>query len=246
MRLFGLIGYPLTHSFSQQYFMQKFEREHIDCCSYINLPLSTIEKFTIIQQQYPNLVGCNVTIPYKQSILPYVDEQLSIVQQIGACNCIYFKNGKSIAYNTDIIGFKKSFIEKKETHHTKALILGTGGASKAVQYVCHELGVSYTFVSRYKKENTITYKDVTPSLLQDYTIIIQTTPLGTYPNIYNAPDIPYHALTSKHYCFDLVYNPSETLFLQKAKTQGAIVQNGYNMLCIQAEESWEIWNKSLS
>jgi len=242
MRLFGLIGYPLTHSFSQQYFTQKFEREHISNCSYINLPLSTIEKFTTVQRQYPNLVGCNVTIPYKQSILDYIDEQFPIVQQIGACNCIHFKNGKSIAHNTDVIGFKKSFLEKRQTHHTKALILGTGGASKAVRYVCEELGIFYTLVSRYKKENAILYEDVTPHLLQSYTIIVQTTPLGTYPNINNAPDIPYHALTPKHYCFDLIYNPTETLFLQKAKTQGAIIQNGYHMLCIQAEESWKIWN----
>lgn len=242
MRLFGLIGYPLTHSFSQQYFIQKFEREHISDCIYTNLSLSTIEKFTTVQRQYPNLVGCNVTIPYKQSILDYIDEQFPIVQQIGACNCIHFKNGKSIAHNTDVIGFKKSFLEKRHTHHTKALILGTGGASKAVRYVCEELDIFYTLVSRYKKENAILYEDVTPHLLQSYTIIVQTTPLGTYPNTNNAPDIPYHALTPKHYCFDLIYNPTETLFLQKAKTQGAIIQNGYDMLCIQAEESWKIWN----
>lgn len=242
MRLFGLIGYPLTHSFSQQYFTQKFEREHIGNCSYINLPLSTIEKFTTVQQQYPNLVGCNVTIPYKQSILDYIDEQFPIVQQIGACNCIHFKNGKSIAHNTDVIGFKKSFLEKRETHHTTALILGTGGASKAVQYVLDTLGISYTLVSRTKKDNVITYEEITPALLQSYTIIIQTTPLGTYPNVNDAPEMPYHALTPKHYCFDLIYNPAETLFLQKAKLQGAIIQNGYYMLCIQAEESWKIWN----
>ncbi|HPH99072.1 MAG TPA: shikimate dehydrogenase [Chitinophagaceae bacterium] len=242
MRLFGLIGYPLTHSFSQQYFTKKFEKEYIRDCSYVNLPLPTIEKFRTVQQQYPNLVGCNVTIPYKQSILDYIDEQFPIVQQIGACNCIHFKNGKSIAHNTDVIGFKKSFLEKRETHHTTALILGTGGASKAVQYVLEALGISYTLVSRTKKDNVITYEEITPSLLQSYTIIIQTTPLGTYPNVNDAPEMPYHALTPKHYCFDLIYNPAETLFLQKAKLQGAIIQNGYYMLCIQAEESWKIWN----
>jgi len=242
MRLFGLIGYPLTHSFSQQYFTKKFEKEYIRDCSYVNLSLPNIEKFRTVQQQYPNLVGCNVTIPYKQSILDYIDEQFPIVQQIGACNCIHFKNGKSIAHNTDVIGFKKSFLEKRETHHTTALILGTGGASKAVQYVLDTLGISYTLVSRTKKDNVITYEEITPALLQSYTIIIQTTPLGTYPNVNDAPEMPYHALTPKHYCFDLIYNPAETLFLQKAKLQGAIIQNGYYMLCIQAEESWKIWN----
>lgn len=242
MRLFGLIGYPLTHSFSQQYFTKKFEKEYIRGCSYVNLPLPTIEKFRTVQQQYPNLVGCNVTIPYKQSIIDYIDEQFPIVQQIGACNCIHFKNGKSIAHNTDVIGFKKSFLEKREMHHTTALILGTGGASKAVQYVLDALGISYTLVSRAKKDNVIMYEEITPALLQSYTIIIQTTPLGTYPNVNDAPEMPYHALTPKHYCFDLIYNPAETLFLQKAKMQGAIIQNGYYMLCIQAEESWKIWN----
>lgn len=242
MQLFGLIGYPLTHSFSQQYFIHKFEKEHIKHCSYINLPLTKIEQFTSLQQQYPNLIGCNVTIPYKESILSYIDECSPLVQQIGACNCIYFKNGKTIAYNTDVIGFETSFLTKKLSHHTKALILGTGGASKAVQYVMKRLHINYTLVSQKKQKHTIMYEDITPELLQTHTIIIQTTPLGTYPNVNDCPNIPYTTLTSQHYCFDLIYNPTETVFLQQAKAQGAIIQNGYDMLCIQAEESWKIWN----
>lgn len=244
MQLFGLIGYPLTHSFSQQYFTQKFEREYINDCTYIKLPISHIEKFKALQHQYTNLVGCNVTIPYKESILLYINELSPLVQQIGACNCIHFKNGKSIAYNTDVIGFRQSFLTKKLPSHDKALILGTGGVSKAVQYVFKELNIHYQLISRFKKNNILCYEDVTSTLLQSYNIIIQTTPLGNYPDINYFPNIPYEALTSQHYCFDLIYNPVETTFLKKAKEKGAIIQNGYKMLCIQAEESWKIWNEA--
>lgn len=217
MQLFGLIGYPLTHSFSQQYFTDKFVKENIEHCSYINLPLSSIDQFSALQKQYPNLVGCNVTIPYKESILAYINEQSPIVQEIGACNCIHFKNGKTIAYNTDIIGFETSFLTKKLAHHTNALILGTGGASKAIQYVMKRLHINYILVSQHKKVNTIVYKDVSPELLKEYTIIIQTTPLGTYPNVNDCPAIPYNALTPQHYCFDLIYNPAETVFCNKQR-----------------------------
>ncbi len=243
MRLFGLIGYPLTHSFSEAYFNNKFEKEKITDCTYINFPLPNAQQFTTLQTEYVDLIGCNVTRPYKESILSYVDEHSPLVQQIGACNCIHFKNRKTIAYNTDVVGFKTSFLQKKQSHHTKALILGTGGASQAVQYVLKELHIDYQLVSRNKTACTIVYENITPEILQTFTIIIQTTPLGTFPKMNELPDIPYKALTPQHYCFDLVYNPIETMFLQYAKRQGAITQNGYDMLCIQAEESWKIWNR---
>lgn len=242
MRVFGLIGNPLTHSFSGKYFAQKFEKENIPDCRYELYPLDNITALPGLLQREPALEGINVTIPYKEQVLAYLDEQSAAVQQIKACNCIHIVNGRLIGHNTDVLGFQRSLQQQLQPHHTHALVLGTGGAAKAVAFALQELSLSWLFVSRKPGSHTIGYQELTPELMQQHTLIINTTPLGTYPDIESAPPIPYHLLSSRHHLYDLVYNPAETLFLQKGKGQGAQVQNGADMLVIQAEESWKIWN----
>ncbi len=242
MRVFGLIGNPLTHSFSKQYFTQKFETENIPGCRYELYPLATIEELPALLQQQPALEGINVTIPYKEQVLAYLDEQSPAVQQIKACNCIHIVDGKLVGHNTDVLGFQQSLQQQLQPYHTQALILGTGGAAKAVAFALEQLQLAYQYVSRRPGNNTIGYENLSPELIQSHTLIINTTPLGTYPNTEDAPPIPYALLTEKHHLYDLVYNPAETLFLRKGKEQGAQVQNGADMLVIQAEESWKIWN----
>lgn len=240
MRKFGLIGFPLTHSFSKKYFTDLFSNEKISAV-YENYPLAHIQEVLPLFQD-PLLEGINVTIPYKEAILPYLDEQSEAVQQIGACNCVHIEKGRKIGYNTDVIGFEKTWERKLKPHHTEALILGTGGAAKAVSYVLRKRGIRYKKVSRTAAEGRIAYGDLTASLLATHTLIINTTPLGMYPNVEDCPDIPYEALSSAHYLYDLVYNPAKTLFLQKGEAQGAAIENGQDMLIIQANESRKIWN----
>jgi len=242
MRLFGLIGYPLTHSFSKKYFTEKFEKLGIADCRYENFPISNIQDIKSILSSNPALEGLNVTIPYKESVTGYLDEMTDVVKRIQACNCIRIINGELKGFNTDTIGFEKTLLTKLQPSHTNALILGTGGAAKAVEFVLQKLKINFRYVSRKPSVNNFSYEQVTPEIIAKYTLIINTTPLGMYPNPVQAPPIPYEELTANHLLYDLVYNPEKTLFLEKAERKGATIMNGYEMLLLQAEESWNIWN----
>ncbi len=248
MKLLGLIGYPLGHSFSKKYFAKKFKQQGIEDFNYENFPLPEISDFPDLIANYNNLLGLNVTIPYKQQVLKYVDEKTPTVDEIQAANTIKIireTNEKPYlkAFNTDTYGFKKSLQALLKPHHTKSLILGTGGASKAIAWVFDALNISYTFVSRNPaNDSLLSYQQLNADIIAKHTIIVNTSPLGMYPNINNAPDIPYRSLSDKHILYDLVYNPEETLFMKKGKKQGAQTKNGLEMLQLQAEKAWEIWN----
>ncbi len=243
MKRYGLIGFPLGHSFSKKYFTQKFEKEKIDDACFDLFPLTAIEELPQLLSTHPDLRGLSVTIPYKQSVYRYLDE-VSIPEGIHACNSIKVENGKLTGFNTDYIGFEKSFSGLVRPHHTNALILGNGGATEAVAYVLKELGINYNIVSRVIRANsTLTYQQIDQDIISTHKVIINATPLGTYPDIQSCPDIPYEYLTPEHYLFDLVYNPDKTLFLQKGELKGTVTKNGYDMLALQAEASWEIWNQ---
>jgi shikimate dehydrogenase len=248
MNTYGLIGFPLSHSFSQHFFAEKFRREGIQDCTYDNFPLEKIEDVRHLIANRPDLKGINVTIPYKEKILTYLSASDEMVKAIGACNCIRVSDQQLIGYNTDAIGFEKSFVKFLRAHHTKALILGEGGAAKAVAYVFDKLGIAFTYVVRKGKSGPqkILFADLSDSLIQSHTVIINSTPLGMFPNINECPTINYDVLTPRHYLYDLVYNPAKTLFLQKGEEKGAVIQNGYEMLVIQAEESWRIWTEAHS
>jgi shikimate dehydrogenase len=245
MRKFGLIGFPLSHSFSQKYFSEKFSKENITGCAYENFPFPSLDVLPALLSSEPDLVGLNVTIPFKQEVISFLDFSNEVVQQIAACNCIHIRNGKLYGFNTDVFGFEQSLKKNLQPYHKKALILGTGGAAKAVEYVIGKAGIDYKFVSRNPipdSEKYISYDQITSSLISAYHLIINTTPIGMYPNTDQCPPLPYQLLSPQHYLFDLIYNPAKTLFLQKGEQQGAITQNGSDMLIIQAEESWKIWN----
>ena len=247
MKKYGLLGYPLGHSFSRNYFNQKFEAEKIDA-EYLNFEIPEIKEIKNVIKENPELNGLNVTIPYKEQVIPYLDDLDEDARLIGAVNVIKFSKGlfgkvKLKGYNSDIIGFKQSIEPLLKEHHRKALILGTGGASKAVFQGLKQLGVASTFVSRKAKEYCITYEEITPKVMEQYTVIVTTTPLGMYPNVNACPDIPYDLLTSDHLLYDLLYNPDETLFMRKGKEKGAVVKNGLEMLLLQAFAAWEIWQK---
>ncbi len=242
-RLFGLIGHPLTHSFSKKYFTEKFLKENIKGCSYELFDIDNINLLPEIIAAHPHLKGLNVTIPYKKQVIPFLSNTAYLPQGLMACNCIKIDNGNFIGYNTDVVGFEQSFLPLLQPHHKKALVLGNGGATGAVTYVLQQLNIPYHIVSRQAVgDNIIGYNDITADVLEAATVIINTTPLGTYPNVENRPDIPYQYLTPRHYLFDLVYNPEKTLFLQSGEAAGAAIKNGADMLVIQAEESWKIWN----
>ena len=242
MRRFGLIGKTLSHSFSKNYFTQKFAREHIENCRYDLFELPAIEDLPALLHTHPDLEGLNVTIPYKQEVIPYLDETSEVVQEIGACNCLKITGGKLVGFNTDVVGFKNSLEPYLLPIHNKALILGTGGAAKAVQYALKQLQIEYKLVSRRKTSDGLGYEDIGEEILDQYPLIINTTPLGTYPNVDEAPPIPYTYLSPRHLLFDLVYNPAKTKFLQNGEALGARIANGHEMLVLQAEESWRIWN----
>ena len=243
MRQFGLLGFPLTHSFSENYFNDKFYKEHINDAAYRLFPLEHLDYFPGLCVYEKNLSGLNVTIPYKEAILPYLDAIDPEAERVGAVNTIKFIQGKKIGYNTDVYGFEKSLIPLLAYQHRMALVLGTGGASKAVVHVLKKLGIAYKLVSSSKvDQQTLSYADVDAALMEDATLIINTTPLGMFPEITVTPDIPYACITKNHLCYDLIYNPEETLFLKKAKQFGAATKNGLEMLYLQAEKSWEIWN----
>jgi shikimate dehydrogenase len=241
-KLFGLIGYPLSHSFSKKYFTAKFENEGLDDCVYELFPLEQIESFPELIAAHSNFKGLNVTIPYKEQVLPYVHELSDAVKEIGACNCIKVENGKLIAYNTDVIGFEQSLKPLLQPHHTRALVLGTGGAAKAVVWVLKKLNIDFSYVSRRSGDGMLSYDEITEETVKGYPLIINTTPLGMQPNVDSKPSLPYEAINEKHLCYDLVYNPSKTAFLAEAERRGAAIKNGQEMLELQAEAAWAIWN----
>jgi shikimate dehydrogenase len=243
MRRFGLIGKTLKHSFSKNYFTQKFKDNQTRDCIYDIFELQSIDELPDLIATHPDLKGLNVTIPYKEQVLTFLNERSVVVQEIEACNCIKIINGKLHGFNTDVIGFKSSLQPKLKPHHKKALILGTGGAAKAVKYALKELEIEYLLVSRRKEFGDLGYEDVDDEILKQYTLIINTTPLGMFPNMNDDPPIPYEFLTPQHFLFDLVYNPEKTKFLQHGEKQGAQIANGHEMLILQAEESWRIWNE---
>ena len=246
MDKYGLIGYPLKHSFSITYFNEKFQAENIDA-EYVNFEIPRIEDFMEVIDENPDLCGLNVTIPYKEQVIPYLDELDKDTAKIGAVNVIKIIRQakgkiKLVGYNSDIIGFTQSIEPLLQPRHKKALVLGTGGASKAVCYVLTQLGISHRLVSRQSGSNRLSYAEVTSELIHQTHLIINATPLGTFPNVKDCPDIPYQALGPDHFLFDLVYNPAVTEFLKRGTDQGAHTQNGYDMLIGQAEKAWEIWN----
>ena len=247
MDKYGLIGYPLKHSFSIVYFNEKFKAENIDA-EYVNFEIPRIEEFMEVVEENPNLCGLNVTIPYKEQVIPYLDELDKDTAKIGAVNVIKIIRQpkgkvKLVGYNSDIIGFTRS-IEPllKPDVHTHALILGTGGASKAIFRGLENLGIKSTFVSRTKKNDEVmTYEELTPEVMQQYKIIVNCTPVGMYPKVDECPAIPYDQLTTDHLLYDLLYNPDETLFMKRGRAQGATVKNGLEMLLLQAYAAWDMW-----
>jgi len=242
MKTYGLIGKDISYSFSKKYFTEKFKQEGLSSIQYVNYDIQDISEVEVILSDTA-VVGLNVTIPYKETIIPFLDGLSHEASTIGAVNTIQFlEDGRKIGYNTDYIGFRDSLISLLRPQHTKALILGTGGAAKAVAYALDELDISFLKVSRQKNKGQISYEEITPEILKLYTIIINCTPIGTFPNKENSMPINTGYFTSDHLVYDLIYNPEMTVFLHKAKEKGAIVKNGYEMLKIQAEHAWKIWN----
>jgi shikimate dehydrogenase len=252
MRQFGLIGYPLSHSFSKKYFTDKFEKEHILDANYELYPLQSVSDLPELIRNSTGLIGLNVTIPHKESVIPYLTELDETANAVGAVNTIRISNegGKLElkGFNTDAFGFRQSIKPFLESHHERALILGTGGASKAVAYVLKEIGVDIYFVTRRqdaggrRQEKIFSYKELNEHIIRHFPLIVNTTPLGTYPNVDEAPDIPYAFLTDKHFLYDLIYNPEVTRFMAEGRKRGAQTINGLSMLQQQAEKAWEIWN----
>ncbi|GAB2701268.1 shikimate dehydrogenase [Mucilaginibacter koreensis] len=262
MKKYGLIGHPLSHSFSKKYFTEKFEEEHIHNASYELYPLASIDQLDGLLKSEPQLCGLNVTVPHKVSVLPMLDSMSEYAREIGAVNCIRISQispvtaafsgevgieGKEYmleGFNTDAYGFEMSLKPLLKAQHTSALILGDGGAARAVKYILSTLNISYKSVTRKKADHHITFDELTPEHIASHLLIINTTPLGTAPNIDECPTIPYEELTENHLLYDMVYNPEQTLFLKKGAEQGAVTKNGYEMLILQAEKSWEIWNSN--
>lgn len=246
-KIYGLVGFPLGHSFSQSFFNEKFEKEKIDA-SYENFEIDDIGSFMEVFAEFPELAGLNVTIPYKQLVIPYMDEMDVVAEEVGAVNVVKIikKDDGDLflkGYNSDIIGFSDSISPLIMPYHKKALVLGTGGASKAVVCGLRKLGIETVLVSRKPKEGVLTYQDLTEDVMNSHTIIVNATPAGMFPNVDNCPDIPYNLITDKHLCFDLVYNPEVTLFMKKSAERGATVKNGLEMLHLQALAAWKIWNE---
>lgn len=245
-RVYGLIGYPLTHSFSQTFFNQKFESEGINA-RYLNFELPDIGDLMEVVSEYPSLCGLNVTIPYKEQVIPYLDEMSDDAKKIGAVNVIKIVPDKAdlkfLGYNSDIIGFMDSIKPLLNPLRDKALVLGTGGAAKAVRQGLINLGVEPVYVSRKKREGVLTYGELTPEIMESHKVIVNTTPLGMYPQVDECAPIPYDCLTPQHLCYDLIYNPDVTKFMKEASERGAEVKNGLEMLLLQAFAAWNIWNE---
>ena len=251
MTTYALIGHPLSHSFSKGYFTKKFAEAGLsDSLQYLNFDLAQLDQLKKKLNEYSDLRGCNVTIPYKRAIIPYLDRLDPVAERIGAVNTILFDRGRRIGFNTDYIGFRDDLLEQLDRqrhallqHAPRALILGTGGASRAVAVALKDMNIPFQYVSRQGEPDQLTYSDLTQKILEEYTLLINTTPLGMYPNTTTAPALPYKLLGTRHFCYDLVYNPAETTFLQRAAAAGAGTANGLGMLHKQAEASWAIWNR---
>ena len=257
INLYGLIGYPLSHSFSKKYFDEKFIKEKLIDIEYNLFPIENINSFPQLLIDNPTMKGLNITIPYKESIVPFLDALDETANNVGAVNCIKVQQVSTnkrqlIGFNTDVYGFRQSIKPFLESQHNRALILGTGGASKAVAYVLKEIGIDCFFVTRQKTinhqpstiNNTFQYDELNENIISAFKLIINTTPVGMYPNINNAPALPYQYVTSSHLLYDLVYNPAETEFIKQGKFYNASTVNGLSMLHLQAEEAWRIWNKN--
>jgi shikimate dehydrogenase len=242
MKVYGLIGKTLGHSFSKKYFTEKFQQLQLTDCVYENFEFSEAAAIGELKNS-PEISGLNVTIPYKTSVFTFLDEVTDACRQMNACNCIQVKNDRWMGHNTDVTGFERSFTPHLKAYHHKALILGTGGSSKAVAFVLNKLSIPFLMVSRQKTaDGLIAYETLTKDIVEEYTIVINTTPAGMFPGINECPLFPYEYITGKHYFFDLIYNPTKTQFLANAESRGATIENGEQMLMIQAEESWKIWN----
>ena len=240
--LYGLLGFPLGHSFSKSFFTDKFANEGINA-EYVNFELPNLDDLKSIIDGESRLKGFNITIPYKIDIIPMLESLSDEARAIGAVNCVKIVDGKLFGHNTDAYGFKSSLLDLIGDCRPNALILGTGGASRAVKYALSSLGIEYQLVSRQEGNDTISYEMLDESIINKYKLIINTTPLGTFPNIDNAPNLPYNLITGEHFLYDLVYNPSQTKFMKQGESQGAQVTNGYDMLVAQALESWSIWSR---
>ena len=261
MKQYGLIGYPLSHSFSKKYFAEKFEKEKIAEVNYELFPIENIDELPALIKKHPNLCGLNVTIPHKLSVLKYLDWIEPDAKAAGAVNCIRISaespveaafsgelgikghNFRLEGFNTDLYGFEKSLKPLLKEQHDQALVLGDGGAAKAVKCVLQNLGINYRIVTRKPLQDNLLFKDLKPHHIQQHRLIINTTPLGMSPNIDEFPPIPYEYITDQHLLYDLIYNPEETVFLKKGKEKGAVIKNGYEMLVLQAEKAWEIWTE---
>ena len=242
MDKYGIIGFPLGHSFSKGFFTEKFAREGIDA-QYLNFEIPDATMLKDVLRENPELKGLNVTLPHKQAVIPLLDELSDEAREIGAVNVICVREDKLKGFNSDIIGFSESIKPLLQPHHSKALILGTGGASKAIRVGLSRLGIEWTYVTRSPREGMFVYSDLTPEVMKEYTVVVNCSPVGMFPKVDQAPAIPYELLTPKHLLFDLVYNPEETLFMKKGREQGAIVKNGLEMLYLQAVASWRFWNE---
>lgn len=244
MKKLGLLGKNISYSFSRNYFAEKFKNDRItDEFCYDNFDIQSINEFSEVLKNNPDLIGMNVTIPYKQEVIPFLDNLSNNAKEIGAVNTIKVSpDGNLIGHNTDYFGFTESLKPLLEPHHKKALILGTGGAAKAIAYGLKQLSIDFQYVSRKKTDERISYSELDKDIFDEYQIIINCSPIGTFPNIEDCPDIPYQYFTSKHIAYDLIYNPEKTTFLAKAEAQEATIKNGYEMLVLQAEKAWEIWN----
>lgn len=248
MDAYGLVGYTLGHSFSAGYFAEKFAREGI-AATYTNFEIPDIAQFASLIAERPNLRGVNVTIPHKQAVIPLLDALSDEAQEIGAVNVVRILRDKdggvhTKGFNSDVIGFVNSITPLLKSHHRRALVLGSGGASKAVVFGLKKLGIATTYVSRTKRTDVLIYEELTPEVLSTHHVIVNCSPVGMFPHMDEAPNLPYHLLTPLHLCYDLVYNPLETAFMKKSSAQGAVVKNGLEMLHLQAEASWQFWHST--
>lgn len=242
MRIFGLLGFPLGHSFSKAYFTSKFQTENIRDCRYENFAFEKIDDAIRHLKELPDLAGFNITIPHKRNIIGSLDVASAVCREIGSCNTVKVADGRWLGYNSDVVGFSKSLIPLLTEAHIKALVFGSGGASKSVAYVLKQLGISYKLVSRKPTGETLSYESLTTEIIASHPLLINTTPVGQFPHTDECIRIPYEGISSHHLAYDLIYNPSETFFLKKAGERGATTKNGEEMLVLQAEESWRIWN----